>query len=368
MATHTAIIATGQGQPLSTKQIDTPSPSADEVQLHVEWTGSSPLDLHQVDGALLVTYPTLMGGGFVGTVLQAGPAVKRLRTGDKVFGYAFGNDKYKAHQQLASVPEHLLGKLPSNVSPEEAVTVPTNFVTVFNVMYRNLGVELPWPKPASYVPPFAEQPFLIWGGSSSVGQFALQILRYYGYRNLFAAASKKQHALMKELGAAQVFDYREKSVSADILSAAKKIKPEGPSVPFVIDCIGSTDGTLRPINELSEAGTRVAAMLPVIVKTPAVGVVPEYSMDVAGAIPWKSGVQADGVRTHFYAEHPYLREHLQATIMAEMLAQGLVKPNKVRIIEGATMLERAQNALDTLRSADYSGEKLVWRVNDEEAR
>lgn len=41
-----------------------------------------------------------------------------------------------------------------------------------------------------------------------------------------------------------------------------------------------------------------------------------------------------------------------------------MKPNKQRVIEGKTLLERAQKALDTLRRKEVSGEKLVWRVAD----
>jgi hypothetical protein len=34
-----------------------------------------------------------------------------------------------------------------------------------------------------------------------------------------------------------------------------------------------------------------------------------------------------------------------------------------RVVEGATVLERAQNALDLLRERAVSGERLVWRVS-----
>ena len=47
-----------------------------------------------------------------------------------------------------------------------------------------------------------------------------------------------------------------------------------------------------------------------------------------------------------------------------MLAQGIIKPNKQRIVEGATLLARAQAALDLLRRRAPSGERLVWRVAD----
>lgn len=61
-------------------------------------------------------------------------------------------------------------------------------------------------------------------------------------------------------------------------------------------------------------------------------------------------------------QNELFKEHLQPTIMPKLLAGGVVKPNRQRIIEGATILERAQNAMDTLRRKEVSGERLVWRV------
>ena len=49
-----------------------------------------------------------------------------------------------------------------------------------------------------------------------------------------------------------------------------------------------------------------------------------------------------------------------------MLEQGVVQPNKQRVVEGKTLLERAQKALDLLKDQAVSGEKLVWRVADGE--
>lgn len=51
--------------------------------------------------------------------------------------------------------------------------------------------------------------------------------------------------------------------------------------------------------------------------------------------------------------------------MPTMLAEKIIKPNPQRIIEGKTILQRAQKAMDILRRRDVSGERLVWRVADE---
>ena len=50
--------------------------------------------------------------------------------------------------------------------------------------------------------------------------------------------------------------------------------------------------------------------------------------------------------------------------MPAMLKAGVVTPQKQRMIDGATLLERAQNAMDMLRCKDVSMERLVWRVSE----
>ena len=71
-----------------------------------------------------------------------------------------------------------------------------------------------------------------------MGQFALQILSSYGYRNLITTASKPHHAHLRSLGAANVFDYKDADATGHILEAAKTFGTREPVVPFVLDCIG----------------------------------------------------------------------------------------------------------------------------------
>jgi hypothetical protein len=157
-------------------------------------------------------------------------------------------------------------------------------------------------------------------------------------------------------------------------------------VPFILDCIASKYGSLEKIAKIAQKGTKVAALLPVIVKDASDTEAPEYAMDVQASADWVEGVEARGVRTHFYQEvshkcfcrgtwtyvltlwqNVFFKTHLQPTIIPTLLAEGVVKPNKQKIIEGKTLLERAQKALDTLRNKAVSGERLVWRISEEGA-
>ncbi|OCK73912.1 GroES-like protein [Lepidopterella palustris CBS 459.81] len=363
MATHSAIVTVGLKAPLEIHQVPTVAPQEGEVRVRVEWTASTPLDLHQNDGGLLVKHPQVLGDGIAGLVVEAGPAVKRLQVGDKVFGFAWREQKEKAHQEFSTVPEILLAKLPNGFTLQEAVTLPNNFVTVFHAVTTDLGLSAPWPRPAAYTPPHGKDAILIWGGSSSVGQFALQILKYYGYQNLITTASKRHHDYLESIGATSVFDYNDSNVTKAILETVSQ-KSSGPSIPFIFDCIGSKDGSLAPIAKVAQRGAKVAVLLPVIVKDSTESTAPEYSMDVHGSAEWEDGVHTSGVRTHFYLDNGFFRENLQPIIMPTLLRDGVVAPNKQRIIEGTTLLERAQKAMDALRRKEVSGERLVWRVAD----
>ena len=156
---------------------------------------------------------------------------------------------------------------------------------------------MPWPKPDNYIPKNANSPILVWGGSSSVGQFAIQILRYYGYTNILATASRKQHEKLRSIGAKVLFDYNDKDVVAALLSQG-----DGSGIPLILDCIGSKSGSIAPISQIAESGAKVAILLPVIVRDSSEMEAPEYEMDVRKVANWKEGVDARGVRTHFYLD------------------------------------------------------------------
>lgn len=49
--------------------------------------------------------------------------------------------------------------------------------------------------------------------------------------------------------------------------------------------------------------------------------------------------------------------------MPALLAEGIVVPQRHRVVEGTTILERATNALNALRDG-VSREKLVWRTSE----
>ena len=107
--THAAVVTTRLRGALEIHQVPTIPPSTGEVLVRQEWTASTPVDLHQNDGALLVKHPQVLGDGTAGTVVEVGPGVKRLKVGDKVFGFTWRSQKEKSHQEFVTTDEFLLG-------------------------------------------------------------------------------------------------------------------------------------------------------------------------------------------------------------------------------------------------------------------
>jgi NADPH:quinone reductase-like Zn-dependent oxidoreductase len=189
--------------------------------------------------------------------------------------------------------------VPEGISLEDAATIPSSFATACNTISADLELPIKWPKPEE-VPTHSEDAILIWGASTSAGIEMIQVLTYYGYRNILATSSKTHHSYLQSLGAKHVFDYRDKNTVENILSTVQHSDQSKPAIPFIVDCIGSKDTTIAPISKIAQNGTRVAVLLPVIIKDATETQAPDYAMDPATEAAWANGVIAKGVRTHAY--------------------------------------------------------------------
>ena len=70
MSTHSAVATVGIKSRLVLIEVPTVKPSGEQVRVRVEWTASTPLDLHQNDGGLLVKHPQVLGDSTAGTVVE----------------------------------------------------------------------------------------------------------------------------------------------------------------------------------------------------------------------------------------------------------------------------------------------------------
>lgn len=99
------------------------------------------------------------------------------------------------------------------------------------------------------------EPFLIWGASSSVGIYAIQLAKLAGY-TVVATASPKNHELLKSYGATSVYDYSDAATPA-------AIKATYPTLSKALDGIAEKGTTALIAASLGAKGGKIVTLLPV---------------------------------------------------------------------------------------------------------
>lgn len=183
-------------------------------------------------------------------------------------------------------------------------------MTAFHALSEKLEIQLPWPCPQGFIPHNQEIPILIWGAGSSVGQFAVQILKNWGYKNVIATASPKHEGKLKRYGAAHVIDYRSPDVVdsiVELLNANKVSK-----AIRVFDCVDSKFGSLLPISKIAiQTGSKVAAVLPVVISGPSDAKGLQLSADVSKEADWVPGVEIHSIVSYSYEAASRVLFHTQ---------------------------------------------------------
>ena len=139
---------------------------------------------------------------------------------------------------------------PSTWTFEQASQLGIAPFTALQTLHQSL--ELPSPFDAQSGP---ERTILIWGGSSSVGQYAIQFAKLGGFR-VITTASPKNFNLVKDLGADEVFDYGDESV-------VEKIRDyTGNALEIAVDTVSEGKTPKQVTGAIGDKGGRVAIILP----------------------------------------------------------------------------------------------------------
>ncbi|KAJ4471034.1 GroES-like protein [Lentinula edodes] len=221
-----ALVIESPKTPFVLKTVPIPKPGPGEVLVKIIASGLNPVDwiIQTRDYfAPRTPYPAIIGFDIAGDVEEVGPGVKEVSKGDRVFVEPkMSSNDHAAFQQYALAPVEFLGKIPKNLSYAQAASVSLTFTTaVYGLLPAHpigMGLNPTFDDTVSY----PEEAALVIGGSTSVGQYAIQILKYLGFGAIIAYASAKHTEFLKSLGATHVIDRNQISF-ADLPAALPRV-------------------------------------------------------------------------------------------------------------------------------------------------
>jgi NADPH2:quinone reductase len=133
----------------------------------------------------------VLGTEVAGEVVAVGKDVTAFQPGDAVFG--IDSSSIGAYAEYASRPAKLLAIKPANLSYEEAAALPFGAGTALYFLRDKARIQ-------------PGQKVLVHGASGGVGNYAVQLAKYFG-AEVTGVSSGKNAELVKSLGADHFIDY-----------------------------------------------------------------------------------------------------------------------------------------------------------------
>jgi NADPH:quinone reductase-like Zn-dependent oxidoreductase len=177
------------------EHIPRPDPGRGEVLVKVEAAGVGPWDgwIRAGKSALPQPLPLTLGSDLAGEVVAVGQGVARPRVGERIYGVT--NPRFVgAYAEYALASAAMVSIKPTSLGYIEAAAVPVVAVTARQALFDHARLT-------------AGQTVVIHGAAGNVGAYAVQLARQAGL-HVIATASADDAALVRDLGADTVIDYR----------------------------------------------------------------------------------------------------------------------------------------------------------------
>lgn len=190
----------GGNDRLALADVARPAPKDKQLLVRVHAASINPIDWKVCQGYFPLLpgqrMPMIPGSDFSGVVEAAGSAVQGFSPGDEVFGLLGGGVGHTFAEYVAA-PEKLVVAKPAALSHAQAAALPLAGVTALTGLKRVIGLK-------------SGQRLFVNGGSGGVGSIAVQYARHLG-AEVIASCSSDNAQWVRELGAAQVVDYRSRN-------------------------------------------------------------------------------------------------------------------------------------------------------------
>lgn len=224
---------------LSELELPVPEVMGNELLIKVEYVGLNPVDAQFAkQGFCKWQYPHTLGLDAVGVVVKAEKGVFPCVGARVMFHGNVGEQGVLS--EYVKVPNFAVSVIPDDVKSNHAAALPCAGMSALVALDKLQLSE--------------GDSILIEAGGGAVGQFAIQFAKQRG-ATVFTTASKRNHKLVKQLGADMVFDYSDKKLVDKI---RRELGPQG--FDAVLDSIGG-DTTIRNVELMRFCG-RIACLNP----------------------------------------------------------------------------------------------------------
>jgi NADPH:quinone reductase-like Zn-dependent oxidoreductase len=193
----------GSADVLRFEDVDVPIAGKDEVLLRVGAASAFIGDWHVMTGTpyairlvsgLRAPKQRVRGQDVAGTIEVLGDGVTGFRVGEEVFGVGVGT-----FAEYTTARPNRLAPKPTNLSFEEAATVPTTGLTALQGLIKVGKVR-------------SGQKVLVIGAAGGVGSFAVQIAKAFG-AHVTGVSSTSKVDLVRSIGADDVIDYTREEIA-----------------------------------------------------------------------------------------------------------------------------------------------------------
>ena len=250
--------------------------------------------------------------------------------------------------------------IPDSWSFEEASQLSAGSFTACQMLYYALP--LPMPSSTSTPNPQPQTDVLIWGGSSSVGQAAVQLAHLSGLR-VISTSSPRNFSLVKSLGADIVLPHSDpetiskiRALTGNKLKYALDTISEGSTPQQVADCIGDEGGVVStallydsPRKDV-EVRFVLAGMLMGIVSAVHSTVYLSTIANIDFFFTCTKDLEVPFVRKADPEQHEFAKK--ASNLLTELLAKGLYKPGRIRVMPKG--LASVNEGLELLRDGKVS--------------
>jgi len=186
----------GGKEELTEQDVILPELKENQVLIKEHATSINPIDWKLREGYLKQMmdwpFPIILGWDVAGVITEVGSQVTDWKVGDQVFARP-ETTRFGTYAEETIVDDHLVAKIPENVTFEEAAAVPLAGLTAWQALFDHGNLQ-------------KGEKVLIHAGAGGVGTYAIQLAKQAG-AYVITTASKKNHELLEKLGADEVIDY-----------------------------------------------------------------------------------------------------------------------------------------------------------------